>query len=227
MHPQKRSGCPRPPRCLWHPLSPRTVPAGGSLDFQLAAASAAPGAAGSGPAGCQDAPDGRQEDAGAGRPGRQRGAPGAAAVPNWGSSPLNPIRYCEKKDERAGESLQTLLIKACTIFCIPKSRQPPALPQDTSGSVSGTAWTGSAARRAAAAGGTRGGTGLRARLLPAPGWEHPPAFPMCLPLPGRNSNAWLRLTRGRWQEEPSHRAPGARGCLSCHRRSLPSPFLPF
>lgn len=184
-------------------------------------------AAGPGPAGCQDAPDGRQEDAGAGRPGRQRGAPGGVAVPNWGSSPLNPIRYCKKKDERAGESLQTLLIKACTIFCIPKSRQPPALPQDTSGSVSGTAWTGSAAPRAPAPGGTRG-TGLRARLLPLlPGSrEHPPAFPMCFPLPGRKSNASLWHTRGRWQEESSHRAPGARGCLSCHLRSLPSPLLP-
>lgn len=157
VHPRERSGCPRPPRCLWDPLSPRTVPAGGSPDFQLvAAATAAPGAAGSGPEGCQDAPDGRQQDAGAGRPGRQRGAPGGAAVPNWGSSPLNPIRYCKKKDERAGESLQTLLIKSCTIFCIPKSRQPPALPQDTPGCVSGTAWTGTAAHRAPAAGGTGG-----------------------------------------------------------------------
>lgn len=99
VHPGECSGCPSPPRCRWDPLSPRIVPAGASLNFQLAAAAAstAPGAAGSGPAGCQDAPDGRQEDAGAGRPGRQRGAPGAEAVPNWGSSPLNPIRYCKKR----------------------------------------------------------------------------------------------------------------------------------
>lgn len=187
-----------------------------------------PGAAGPGPAGCQDAPDGRQEDAGAGRPGRQRGAPRGAAVPNWGSSPLNPIRYCKKKDERAGESLQTLLIKACTIFCIPKSRQPPALPQDTSGSVSGTAWTGSAAPRAPAAGGTRGGTGLRARLLPAPAWQ-PGAFPLlctCVFLCRGESGTRRCGTRGaggRRSPPTGHLGPGA----ACPATSAPFPLPSF
>lgn len=82
---------------------------------------------------CQNAPDGQRDAAGAGRPGQEIVVPGGATTSNWGSSPLNPIQYCKKKDERAGESLQTILIKACTIFCLPKSRQSVSLRQDISG----------------------------------------------------------------------------------------------
>lgn len=115
---------------------------------------------------CQDAPDGRQDAAEAGRLGQESITPGGAAMPNWGSSPLNPIQYCKKKGEREGESLQTLLIKACTIFCLPKSRQSLSLLQDILGLAGTAAWMGGVAHLGPAAVGTRRGTVLLAWLLP-------------------------------------------------------------